>query len=108
MNFSNFLDKECSIYRALDPNINGQVLYSATPSEETKCHIQQASDEEAAYSEGVFGKVFKIYFPAGTNIKESDKITIDSVEYFTSGVKNYEYGGKTPHMKIVANLPKND
>lgn len=58
--------------------------------------------EEASASNGIqFGYGFNLITPIGTDIKEGDKVTIDSIDYTVRGVVSHDRGGILAYKRAL-------
>lgn len=63
--------------------------------------------EEASSVNGVqFGFGFNLIVETDVDIRETDKVTIDSVEYTVRGVANHDRGGATKYKRILMVKPE--
>src|SRR3989304_6229428 len=64
-------------------------------------NLQQATAEEAALADGDFGKVWNLFIDRGANIKESDRVTIDNVDYTVKGIHDRDIPrGNIQHLQV--------
>lgn len=63
--------------------------------------------EEASTVNGIqFGFGFNLIFEVDVDIREDDKVTIDSVEYTVRGVVNHDRGGATSYKRAIIIKPE--
>lgn len=63
------------------------------------CHLQPLDESIGSDGQAAFGKNWLMMCNV-MDIKEGDKITIDSVEYKVAGVENYNFS-RIQHMEII-------
>jgi hypothetical protein len=64
------------------------------------CFLQPLDSEQSQLNGVTFGKSARVYFPYGTNVLDSDRITINNIKYGIKGFNMRDYGG-LPHIYAV-------
>lgn len=63
--------------------------------------------EEQASNNGIqWGRGFSLIVETSVDIREGDKVVIDSVEYTVKGMVNYSYGQPTDYKRCLLALPQ--
>ena len=71
----------------------------------TSCYLRPLSDIESSTNGFQYGTAFNALFEIGTDIRELDKITIDSVQYTVQGVAVHDRGINTQYVKALIVKP---
>lgn len=72
-----------------------------------KGHLQPASGEMVALTDGDFSKSFSLFTDVNQDILVADRITIDSKLYYVKSIKNFNIG-TLQHKEIIIELSNND
>jgi len=61
------------------------------------------SDERSqiARAEGIIGKAYTIFTGLSADIKETDRVVIDTLEYDVKGIKKYEGSQAVDHLEVL-------
>ncbi len=102
MNITAHFSKTVSVYHLADET-GDKRGYPATADLTTTGMLQPMSSEGEAMSDGQFAKGSKLFTPI-VDIREGDKIVIDSIDYRVKGVKSHNYGNE-PHLAVFIHLP---
>ncbi len=86
--------------------VNG-ISTSTTVSGITSCYLRPLSETEASNNGYQYGIAFNAIFEIGTDIRQQDKITIDSVEYLVKGTVSHDRGFGTQYVKALMVKPEN-
>ena len=71
-----------------------------TANGSSKCFLQPIDGETAELFAVTFTKGSVAYLPASADVKEKDRIVIDSIKYGVKGILNRPYGGLA-HKKVI-------
>ena len=71
------------------------------------CYLRPLNEEQSASNGVQFGLGFSIIVEVDVDLREGDKVTIDSVEYTLRGIVNHDRGGATKYKKALALKPEN-
>lgn len=71
------------------------------------CYLRPLSEEQASLNGFQYGTGFSAIFETSTDIREADKITIDSVEYTVRGVVNHDRGHNTSYKRALLSKAEN-
>ncbi len=66
-------------------------------------HLQPASAETTALSDGDYSKSFTLYTDVDANINIGDKVVIDGLTYYCKGMKTFSIGTLT-HKEFIIEL----
>jgi len=66
------------------------------------CYLRPLSEEQASMNGFQYGTGFAIIVETGVDIREADKVTIDSVVYTVRGVVNHDRGFNCAYKRILA------
>lgn len=95
-----FLDKTVSVYRfAL---VSDKESYSLNGT--VTGHLQPMDTQTAILQGETPGQAFTLYTDQGVDMRVSDKITIDSVNYIVSGKEEFNFGS-FPHTAWKITYP---
>jgi len=106
MSFAGLLDKSATITRKSttnngpSPSASTSVVSSSVPC---RLHFLSAKELGEYYDPSV--EQYTIYIPYGTDIQNSDKLTINSTNYEVEGV-NADAGGQSHHVELTAKRVK--
>lgn len=92
MRITHLLTKNVIITRLTTTSGEKQAYATVTA---TEGHIQALSEERSRLVEGVFGKTFKIYVDADSDIQDGDRLRDDDNNYYTvksGGVTRKTFG----------------
>jgi hypothetical protein len=64
-------------------------------------YIKPLSEQEASFSGVQYGHGFTLIVETDVDIKEGDKITVDSINYMVRGVVNHNRGGITAYKRCL-------
>jgi hypothetical protein len=88
--------------------------YTGTPSKSvyasvgtSTCYLRPMTEEQASVNGFQYGLAFTAIFETSVDVRESDKITIDSVVYTVRGVANHDRGYATGYKKCVITKAEN-
>ena len=56
---------------------------------------------QIAREQGIMGKAYNIYADVDTDIEETDRIVIDTLEYSVKGIKKYEGSQSVDHLEVL-------
>lgn len=56
---------------------------------------------QIAQAEGIVGKAYSIYAEVDADIRETDRLVIDTIEYDVKGVKKYEGSEAVDHIEVL-------
>ena len=56
---------------------------------------------QIAKAEGIIGKAYNVFAEVKADIKETDRLVIDGLEYDVRGIKKYEGSQLVDHKKIL-------
>lgn len=79
---------------------------STTVTGITSCYLRPLSEIESSSNGFQYGIAFNAIFETGTDIREQDKLTIDSVEYTVKGVSNHDRGFNAKYVKALITKPE--
>jgi hypothetical protein len=85
----------------------GNLSQSTTITTITSCYLRPLSETESSANGYQYGIAFNAIFEVGTDIRQQDKITIDSVEYLVKGTANHNRGFGTQYVKALLVKPEN-
>lgn len=85
----------------------GNLSQSSAVTGFTTCYLRPLSEIESSANGYQYGTVFNAIFETGTDIRQQDKITIDSVVYLVQGVANHNRGYGTKYVKALLIRPEN-
>jgi hypothetical protein len=80
------------------------VLTNSTGWVALDCKLEPLSSQMASQSGMQWGDSFQVYVPQGTDILETDSITIGGVEYNVKGTQ--DWSGQTPEYKVLLVVKK--
>lgn len=80
---------------------------STTITTITSCYLRPLSETEASANGYQYGLAFSAIFEPDTDIRQQDKITIDSVQYLVQGTVNHDRGFGTKYVKALLVKPEN-
>jgi hypothetical protein len=92
MKLTHLLNKEVIIARMA--TVSGDRLAFSTVTAEMM-HIQPMSDSKSQLTEGVFGKVFRIYTDGNVDVQDGDRLKDEDGNYYTvrnDGVSRRTFG----------------
>lgn len=92
-----FYDKTASVERLA--TVSGSKKAYASHIASLPCYVQPQDASISSDIEGGFGKNFALYCDTA-DIKEGDRIIIDTTEYRVMGIQSYETGSLA-HMEII-------
>lgn len=69
-------------------------------------YLRPMTEEQAAVNGVQFGLGFMLITETDVDIRQGDRITIDSVEYTIRGVVNHDRGGITKYKRAVMTKPE--
>lgn len=69
-------------------------------------YLKPLSEQESAFNGIQFGQAFNLIVECSVDIREGDKVTIDSVVYVVRGVVNHDRGGFTAYKKALITKPQ--
>jgi len=83
----------------------GEKAFTFSPQFRPKtytCYLRPLNEEQSASNGVQFGLGFSIIVEVDFDIREGDKVTIDTVEYTIRGVVNHDRGIRTQYKKCLA------
>jgi len=96
-----YFDKTATVKR-LTGNFGGDPdKYDYQTVATVSCALQQVSAEFAALVGGVFGRTWRMFCARGSDIKHTDRVTIDGIDYTIKGIDDQATGVFTPHLSVV-------
>lgn len=88
--------------------------YSGTPAKSVyasigtaTCYLRPLNEEQATVGGLQYGLAFSAIFETTVDIKEGDKIIIDSIEYTVRGIVNHDRGFNTSYKRALLTKPEN-
>ena len=88
--------------------------YTGTPSKSSyasvgtaTCYLRPLTEEQASMNGIQYGTGFSAIFETSVDIREADKITIDSIVYTVRGVVNHDRGSNTPYKRALLTKAEN-
>jgi hypothetical protein len=84
----------------------GNLSQSTTITSITSCYLRPLSETEASANGYQYGLAFSAIFETGTDVRQQDKITIESVTYLVQGVANHDRGFGTRYVKALLVKPE--
>jgi hypothetical protein len=78
--------------------VGTKYTYSVVSS--TECFLQQLDADKSQLYGMTFGKSFVCYLPLSANVENSDRLTIEGIEYGVVGIKLEPYGN-IAHKKAM-------
>ena len=69
-------------------------------------YLRPLTEESSSVNGIQFGFGFNLIVEIDVDIREGDKVTIDSVEYTVSGVADHDRGGVTAYKRILMTRPE--
>ena len=95
-----FLDKTVSVYRfSLSSDIESYSLNGTVLG-----HLQPMDTQTTVMQGDTPGQAFRLFTDQGVDMKVSDKVTIDSVNYIVSGKEEFNFGS-FPHTSWKITYP---
>jgi hypothetical protein len=82
--------------------------YSGSPSKSSyasvgtaTCYLRPLTEEQASMNGMQFGTGFTAIFETSVDVREGDKLTIDTVVYTVRGVVNHDRGVNTAYKRCL-------
>lgn len=72
-----------------------------------KAYLRPLSEEASASNNLQYGYGFNLIVEIGTDIKEGDRVTIDSIDYTVRGVVSHDRGGILSYKRALITKPEN-
>lgn len=69
-------------------------------------YLRPLSEEQAQANQMQWGQAFSLIVECAVDIREGDRVVVDSVEYAVKGVANHNRGGLTAYKKCLLTLPQ--
>lgn len=69
-------------------------------------HFRALSEEQASVNGLQYGKAHSLETELGVDIREADKVVIDSVEYTVRGVATHNHGSTLDYKRALLTLPE--
>lgn len=98
MAFSDLLQDTITVSR-LTADAGNTKTYQVVVASQA-CMLQPQDEEETVLQGLAVGKAFKCYMDVDANIKESDKVIVNSEEFRVNAIKKYNFGSHQ-HLKVV-------
>ena len=70
------------------------------------CYLRPLSEVESSNNGFQYGVAYSVICETSLDIREMDKITIDSTDYLVKGVVNHNRGSYTPYKRALVVLPQ--
>lgn len=70
------------------------------------CYFRPLSEEQASLNNFQWGQAFQMITETSVDIRQGDRITVDSVVYLVRGMANHNRGGFTAYKKYLCVLPE--
>lgn len=70
------------------------------------CYFRPLSEEQASLNNFQWGQAFQMITETSVDIRQGDRITVDSVVYLVRGMSNHNRGGFTSYKKYLCVLPE--
>jgi len=70
------------------------------------CYLRPLNEEQSSVNGFQFGLGFSVIVEVGVDIREGDRVTVDSVNYTIQGVVNHNRGGYPKYKKCLALKPQ--
>jgi len=102
MVLTKFLTNEVMIGRLT--TVSGDKTRFATMTTSVSAHIQQVSDRKTVELGGAIGKLYKIFFDIGTDIREGDEIIDEGKNRYkviAGGVRKIDNIGIAQHIEVL-------
>lgn len=87
--------------------------YSGTPAKSvystigsTTCYLRPLNEEQAAVNGVQFGLGFSAIFETSVDVRESDKLVIEGIEYTVRGIVNHDRGFRTSYKRALITKPE--
>lgn len=71
------------------------------------CYLRPMAEEQSSANGIQYGLGFWIIVEINVDIREGDRVTVDSVVYTIRGVVNHDRGGITAYKRCLALKPEN-
>lgn len=71
------------------------------------CYLRPLTEEQAAMNGFQFGTAFAAIFETSVDVREADKLTIDSIVYTVRGVVNHDRGRNTAYKRALLTKAEN-
>ena len=71
------------------------------------CYLRPLSEVESSGNGYQYGTAYNAIFEVDVDVREMDRITINSIEYLVKGVANHNRGGYTKYKRALVVLPQN-
>lgn len=69
-------------------------------------YFRPLSEQESNFSNIQYGLAFSLITETSVDIKQGDKVTVDSVVYLVRGIVNHDRGGITAYKKALLIKPE--
>lgn len=70
------------------------------------CYLRPLSEIESSNNGSQYGILYNAIFESDVDVRENDKIIIDSIEYLIKGVSNHDRGAFTQYKKALVVKPQ--
>lgn len=84
----------------------GNLSSMTTTSVVTTGYLRPLTEEQSAVNGIQYGNGFSLIVEASVDIREGDRLTIDTVIYTTRGTVNHDRGGITAYKKCLLLKPQ--
>lgn len=74
----------------------------------TSCYLRPLTEEQSSMNGIQYGLGFSAIFETSADVREGDRITIESVEYTVRGVVNHDRGLNTQYKRALLTKPENN
>ena len=78
----------------------GNISSSTTISVES-CYLKPLSETESTNNNFQYGVAYNAIFEVDIDVKENDKLEIDSIEYTVKGVASFEHGTMLDYKRAL-------
>jgi hypothetical protein len=81
-------------------------ISSLTTLSTDNCYLKPLSETESSNNGFQFGIGYNAIFEVGVDVKENDKLVIDTIEYTVKGVASFEHGNLLDYKRALIVKPQ--